>query len=490
MAVPSLDRPQFERWLFDVLPAAAPAWLLRQRWFGGKSRAIVRIAVDDAVWLPGPDLVALVVLQVTSAGDARPVRYAAVIGLAADAADAIARPAFQAGAAVVDLTGDVRGVRALLQGLVTAAPPAGVHGGVLEFDGPTAAARALLDPAMPLLVTPVGGEQSNTSLRLGSAHVFKLFRRLEAGLNPQLEVGRFLAGSDFAAVPRLEGAVRYRGRDGSCALGALEAWVENEGDGWRYVLGALALSTADLTSRGSLLSALADLGTTTAQFHAALARTDSDPAFSPEAVTPDDIDTWNARIAAQTRRTVSLLERPDVNWPAEAHAAAAEVMGSARRSGTSSRALAGLPNDFRKIRIHGDYHLGQTLKTDRGFVIIDFEGEPTKPLDERRQKQCALRDVAGMLRSIDYAVAAAAVDPALAPDLVAAMRSAFLDAYLQATTGVAVPIVPADPRSCLAWLSVLELEKALYEVEYEANSRPAWLPIPLRAVARLMTPAA
>jgi trehalose synthase-fused probable maltokinase len=151
----------------------------------------------------------------------------------------------------------------------------------------------------------------------------------------------------------------------------------------------------------------------------------------------------------------------------------------------------GSSDAFHRIRIHGDFHLGQTLRTSDGFAIIDFEGEPTKPLEARRQKQCALRDVAGMLRSIEYAVAtvdAEAPTPEPAPERpVGRLRDSFLGGYRSRALAQAPVFLPPTAEASNAWLAVFELEKALYEVEYEVNNRPSWVHIPLAAVGRLLT---
>jgi len=184
---------------------------------------------------------------------------------------------------------------------------------------------------------------------------------------------------------------------------------------------------------------------------------------------------------------MDLVERRRHTWTQEAGRLAETLL----RGRADSRLRAEPPpiepgRVFHKIRVHGDYHLGQTLKTADGFVLIDFEGEPSRSLAERRSKQCALKDVAGMLRSVEYAVEAVrARNPEGTQGLsTARFRSAFLDGYLSRATSVGAVFVPADRRLAAAWIAFFECERALYEVEYEANSRPAWVHIPLRGVVR------
>jgi maltose alpha-D-glucosyltransferase/alpha-amylase len=332
-------------------------------------------------------------------------------------------------------------------------------------------------------ITPLGVEQSNTSVRIGRCHTLKIIRRIQAGEHPQLEIERYLTSAGFTAAPRLDGSVTYVSSDGEPhAVAALEGWIDNQGDGWSFVLAALA------RTGGGDLDALARdlfaLGAATAAFHATLAAGTA-PAFAPEPVTAADADAWRARVIAQGEQLFTTMAAAHSGWEQNAAALARDVLDRRSR-------LAGLVNAFdldgdvaaiRKIRVHGDYHLGQTLKTAEGFALIDFEGEPSRPLDERRRKDCALKDVAGMLRSLDYAAAASAARGTPVPSAVAPMRQAFLDGYFsEPRTRDFLP----DRQHASALLSLFELEKALYEVDYELNNRPGWIAIPLSAVRQLL----
>ncbi|MGD9905760.1 MAG: hypothetical protein AB7U83_19990 [Vicinamibacterales bacterium] len=494
MPGPERSRDGVAAWLCAELPARAAPWLAGQRWFGGKARAIAGVAVEDVVWLPDDgDPVALVALLVDYAADGtgappRRERYAVVAGAASEAGAAALAPWPDGGGRhLADLATAPGAVRALLAGLAGGGTLPGERGGVVRYRDASPAARQLTGAATLPPVVPVGVEQSNTSLRIGASHVFKLFRRLEEGENPQLEIGRFLAAVDFTAAPRLEGSLEYQPPGGrGCALGALEGWVPNRGDGWRHVVTRLTGDGAGADGlSASMRGELAELGDVTAAFHAALASRPDVEGFAPVPVTPDHVRHWRRQVAAQAARTMALLARPDPSWPRESLALATTVLDAGPRI-----ALAGPADDdvladgFDAIRIHGDYHLGQTLRTDRGFTIIDFEGEPSKPLDERRQHHCALKDVAGMLRSFDYAAATAAGAAGAASAL--QMRQAFLDGYRAAADRHHARYLPAGADARAAWTRLFELEKALYEVEYELNNRPAWAPIPLAALARLV----
>jgi trehalose synthase-fused probable maltokinase len=495
MGGPDADRDRLSRWLVDELPRHLPGWLVRQRWFGGKARAIARVEVRDVVWLPAaarPVAVVVADVHYDPAGGGIDC-WALLLGLADGPAEAAIAPSPGGGHAIVtDQAADGEVVRALLAGLLGDAPmPVGVRGGALVYADTTIDARQALSAAA-LPVRPLGVEQSNTSVRIGTTHVFKLFRRVEPGEHPQLEFGRFLAQAGFRATPRLEGSLVYRGPDGQeSAIGVLESWVANEGDGWHYLLARLDASRTDLDGRADLMADLVALGETTAAFHGALASETRLEAFVPEAASTADAAAWRQGMLDQAERTIELIGQRLPALPAESARLAEAVIASWPRAVPGPSAPLSAPG-FDRIRIHGDFHLGQTLRTPGGFVIIDFEGEPAKSLAARRRKQCALKDVAGMLRSLDYAAAAAGLpagDDAAAFAPHDAMRHAFLEGYYAHTTRHGARFLPAAAEDCDAWTSLFELEKAWYEVEYELNNRPTWTHIPLVALSRLLASA-
>jgi len=461
------------------------SFLIRQRWFAAKTRAIHRLAVVD--WAPldtDPPLL-LVLLDVD--GDRYYVPVAVSAGTAAGSA--IAR----AGAdAVVDAHDDLRLGRRLLAAIATSRRLAG-HAGLFRFE-PTPGWPFPADPdAEP--VRRLSGEQSNTSLVVAGRLVLKSLRRPQPGINPDLEVTRFLTTrTGFRHVPRLAGWMEYEDANGPATLGLLQEFVDNQGDGWQHVLAAL-------TARGDapgprpeagpdpLVEDLRRLGTITGGLHAALASDASDADFAPEPISREDVARWAGAIARD-------LAGEDVRrlLPQDA----------ARGGGTAAavgRALAGLEPlvGTAKIRGHGDYHLGQVLKTTDGFVVIDFEGEPARPLAERRLRQSPLRDVAGLLRSLDYAAhavafgrpeteRAATLDALTAWEAVA--RRAFVHGYRAAVALSPVPLAPRWEEDFTRACAAFELEKACYELRYEMNNRPDWVAIPLAGITRvLLTPA-
>lgn len=494
-----VDRARATRWLIDELPRAAVAWLPTMRWYGGKSRPIASVAVEEVLWFEGgPPEAALVVLDVVSGNPrldfpSEHDRYAAVVAFVVDPEG---RPLLGTlpGAPpwhAIEATPDAGSVAALLRGLATGSTVQGLRGGEIVYADAADGVRQLLAKgAAALPIAPMGSEQSNTSVRVGCAHVFKLFRRLEAGEHPQLEVGRFLTRVGFRSAAPLEGSLSYRSGTGQVhALGTLEGWITSSGDGWTYVTSQLRRRDRAVHHQ-AIAEQVYGLGETTAAFHLALASDATTPAFAPEPVTEADVSAWLAGLDQQADRTRGLVERLHHEWTDRDATTARgflEVLrDSLPRLGAGRH---GLDLDFHKIRIHGDYHLGQTLKAVDGFALIDFEGEPSKPLAERRLKQSALKDVAGMLRSLDYAWAtASAPETSRDPEVLGALaeaRAAFLDGYLARARRDSATFLPA-PDDLPRWTALFELEKALYEVEYEVNHRPAWVGIPLGASVRLL----
>jgi trehalose synthase-fused probable maltokinase len=315
-------------------------------------------------------------------------------------------------------------------------------------------------------------EQSNTSLRFGEALILKLFRRLQFGANPEVEIGWFLTEqTTFDGTPPMAGSLSYLDPSGEeAALGLLQRFEPNRGDAWTTTLARVA-SVLEGAEVASTLPSIRRLGATTAELHVALASGTDD--FGPETITARDVEVWRQSLDAELDDVAHALAAHHVRLDAD--------LLRERAAGLS--ALEG----SLKTRHHGDYHLGQVLERDDGaYVIIDFEGEPSRPLAQRREKRTPLRDVAGMLRSFDYARNAAVRSSSrsdaarAAGNWYQAAREAFLEAYLAVARG-RPRLLPGDIGAPLA---ALELEKAAYEVMYELNNRPDWLPIPLAAFGR------
>jgi trehalose synthase-fused probable maltokinase len=415
------------------------------RWFGGKSRAIRDTRVlDRARWADDAEL-RLVEVEYA---DGPPETYVL--------AERLEEP---------------RVPRALLRQF-SGTQVATEAGGALIFR-PT----HLFDE-IPLETTePIGvmrGEQSNTSIRFGDALILKLFRRLQFGPNPDVEVGWFLTEQGrFRGTPAVVGSLDYLSPHGQQAsLALLQRFEPNRGDAWTTTLRRLRGVLDHGEPMADSVDAMARLAQTTAELHLALAGGSGD--FLAEPIGSQDLELWRQAIHAEVQAATDALGRQNIVVDAPALLARADGIES----------LAGAL----KTRHHGDYHLGQVLERDDGsFAIIDFEGEPSKPLSQRREKRSPLRDVAGMLRSFDYARNAAlraghesdARRARTADEWYRAARSVFLDAYERAIQQVTRDLLPPD---IVGPLAALELEKAAYEVLYELNNRPDWLPIPLAAL--------
>lgn len=443
--------------------------MARQRWFAGKSRRIEAVRIEDRVPLAGGDL--------------------AIVGVRLDDGtfDRYAVPLAAAGEAeIVDGLDDDVFCRALL---ALVADGGGARGAV----GALVAQRTRAFPgALPraLAVRRLRGEQSNTSVVFGETLILKHFRRLADGVNPELEMTRFLTErTAFRSTPRLAGALEYRAPgEVTATVAVVQEFVPEARDGWRWTLAELAdvLRSArgetpdgpTLRARAATsLTALGRLGTRTGELHRALASEPSDPVFAPEPIDRRDLVGWAAEISRRIEAARGLAGATGSAMPP------ADVLRPAL-----ARALAGLEGR-QKIRIHGDYHLGQTLyrPATHDFVIIDFEGEPLRPLAERRAKQAALRDLAGLVRSIEYAAVTAGRDAGstAAADAWSAAWSAeatrvVAEAY-RAAAGNA-RFLPRSDEAFAAASAAFRLEKAAYEVVYEANNRPEWLPIPVRGL--------
>ena len=430
-------------------PEAVAEWLPQQRWFGAKTRRITRVLIADAVPL-GPGVVLLVDVELKGGGRER---YAV--------------PSM-AGREMRDPLGEVEFVRALVTLIARAGTVAGEHG---EIHGAPAAGLAERWPDGPpgdFTVRPIGGEQSNTSVVLGDAFVLKHFRKLAPGVNPEAEIPRFLTErTSFRNTPRLAGHLEYRDARGVTTLGAMQALVSDAADGWQWTLARLREPHSAVVT----VQALRTLGERTGELHRALASDPGDPAFAPEIITAADVSAWTDAVADQLASARAAGSGQSVALDRDAvHAGLAHLVGR------------------QKIRHHGDFHLGQTLYRPMAgdWMIIDFEGEPLRPLDERRRKHAAPRDVAGLLRSIDYAAASASAATPLGAWPADAAR-AFLEGYRSAA-GVA-SFLPGSDGAFDDVVAVFELEKAAYEIVYEANNRPTWIAIPqrglIRAAARL-----
>jgi len=325
-------------------------------------------------------------------------------------------------------------------------------------------------PAAGARIRSFGVEQSNSCVVLDELHVLKLYRRLEAGPNPELEILRVLDEARFGNAPRLEGALETQGPPLGTALASVTALVPAVGGGWELALDSLGDDPSWLPDR------VWRLGEITAELHAALA-SHPDPAFSPEEPSAESLGLLTAAIDEEIATTFSTLPEGD------ALGAVAHRVEDIR---DLVQELSGAGPSGLSIRMHGDFHLGQVIWAAGGdWVVIDFEGEPARSLPERRRKRSPLRDLAGMTRSFSYAADASVLLNGVEPPAgwVDACRGGFVDGYLSAADE---RLLPPSRSGFDRLLALFELEKLVYELRYETRNRPEWASIPLVGLLRLL----
>jgi maltose alpha-D-glucosyltransferase / alpha-amylase len=529
----------------DALEDVLPAYIRARRWFGGKARPVKATVIREAVPVAGAAPLAYVLLVEVQylEGDAQTyvlplafatgdraervradLPYAAVASVEVGASgetgvlyEALSERAFCT--ALLDAIARRRRLRGA-DGELACTPTAAMRRPLVD-----AIEGGLAEPA------PVKAEQSNTSVVYGDRFILKMFRRLESGINPDLEIGRFLTdGASFPHVPRVAGAIEYlSNRKEPLTLGIVQEFVPNEGDAWRYTLDVLRnyydravtrpeaevplspeplldLASSEIPPQATeavrtYLEAAHLLGQRTAELHRALASNSSDPQFTPEPFTPMYQRSLYQSMRSLARQTLQLLSRRARDLPESLRPMAQQALDAEGQILGCFQALLDRKIGAMRIRTHGDYHLGQVLYTGKDFVIIDFEGEPARSLTERRLKRPALRDVAGMLRSFDYAAYAALFDlaerggisehPGALSRLEAHARSwslwvsvAFMKAYLAVAADTS--FVPRGREEIQVLLDAHLLEKAVYELGYEMNNRPNWARIPLIGILNLV----
>jgi maltose alpha-D-glucosyltransferase/alpha-amylase len=375
-------------------------------------------------------------------------------------------------------------------------------------------ATSLFDPELeldPADIRRLSAEQSNTSIAFGSRLMLKLLRRLQPGAHPEVEVGRFLTEeAGFKNTPALLGVVEHVGPDGTTtALGLLQAFVRNQGDAWTLMLEYLRrdLDTIVLVPESEAHSPEETfathlrwaglLGQRTAEMHKALATETADPAFAAEPFTDEDLSALAADTRRQAEKALRACASLGFTAPESAQEAASAIVAAKAEIEALIASLSKeAPQGAHRTRIHGDYHLGQVLASQDDLIIVDFEGEPSRPVDERRAKSTPLRDVAGILRSFAYGGETVTREVSSrfaeagerAKTAVAAWRAmvsgAFLEAYAATVQGSRAAVTDEGTHDRLLRLCLLQ--KALYEIDYEANNRPDWIEIPARGVLAIL----
>ena len=490
-------------------PAVVTRFLLARRWFGAKGGAPTGARFHDVIPLPWDGgRMAITTVEVTLGAD-RIERYQVPLSyIPHPPADGPGAPrailaTVDRGGVIVDAVEDPRFLEGMAEALI--------GGSVFEGDGMRWVFEPLGDAASRLAGQrpKVGSaEQSNTSIIFGDRAILKLFRRLEVGENPDVEIGRFVTTrTQFTGTPALLGTIRLEGKNGSSVAGILQHFVRGSGDAWGYTLESarrdMGLPEGQDAATAAFIEEARALGHVTRELHDALASDATHPDFAPQRATPDDVHRWATAARTSIVEGLALLESrmERASLPEEAAAAARVLL---RRRAEFPALIAEIEQEVREdagalIRHHGDYHLGQVLRTPEGkFMIIDFEGEPARPLSERRARHCPLRDVAGMLRSFAYASATAATDtiklggpvPRGLIEVRAGrwqrdVRKAFLGGHLAGGAAAGPQFLPARRSAVSGLITLFEIEKVFYELKYELNNRPDWVWIPLRGIARL-----
>src|SRR5882724_416448 len=520
-----------------TLPPLLASYLAEQRWFGGKARQIRSVEITDLVPLGTTRFEVFVLLVRLDYATGPGETYVLPLICTWE-------PTEETAATDLKVHSLARGTDLHLRNALTDHE---FLRGVLEtieqktlFRGSEGEIRAASTSVFQVLCgdsksvlqpKPIKAEQSNSSIIYGDRVILKFFRRGEEGENPDLEIGRFLTEKkNFPHIPAVAGWLDYKGKDGKeMCLGILQAFVPNVGDAWQFTLKALSSfwKEARKYSEGHVgrlsqhaepvaaygqnlpaplldyispyLDAVRLLGKRTAELHLALASEPADPAFAPEPYTASFQRAFKETLQTLTERNLALLRMKLHDLPPELHEKAKDL--TARQNDILQRYDAALahPIQAMRTRIHGDYHLGQVLYTGSDFVIIDFEGEPARPISERRVKRSPLQDVAGMLRSFHYAAFSfqlAALDEMTPTEIedydvrmwaeswYACVADRFLGAYFENVAGAC--FLPPNQHELSALLRLHLLEKAVYELGYELNNRPAWIAIPLAGISQLL----
>ncbi len=519
-------------------------FIQKRRWYGGKARRMQSATIEDIVPMPYTHAVVYLLLLRVEYTQGEPERYILPLHMATDMDAARIQSDFPS--AVVgrvkfkDLNGDSEAV------IYDAMVNKGFTSSLLESIGrrrrfkgefgeihasPSGIFRRLRGPAdevpEPAKLTV---EQTNTSVLFGDRFMMKLYRRVSLQINPELEIGRFLTEKvAFPHVPPLAGALEYHaGRDPerTMTVGILHGYIKNAEVAWNYTLDALARSferilimgevpsapkhdwltmdnTGDLPESveegiGPYLEAARLLGQQTAEMHLALSLDWEDPNFAPEPFSVIYQRSMYHSMRSIAVHGLNLIKENLNSLTPEGREDAEKVLRLESSIMSRLAAVRRKRINAMRTRIHGDYHLGQVLYTGREFVIIDFEGEPTRPVSERRLKRTPLKDVAGMIRSFHYVACAAVMGQA--PTVIRTedvpvlkqwskawyewVSAAFLRAYLDVAENSG--LLPRDEEEFVTLLNAYLLEKALYEITYELNNRPDWTMVPLEGIIDLM----
>lgn len=494
-----------------------PSWLANRRWFANKDSTIDRVHIAYGVRFGGAQHpVLLSEIEVTSSGQTS--RYQLPFGLLGEDQFSSALPQQLALARVrrvrqVGLITDAFSldsfIRAVIEGLRAETVLTSSDGEIRFEPTPQLPDLPLGDQ---LQVRYLAAEQSNSSVVVGESLVLKLIRKVSTGIHPELEMGAYLTAAGYAHISPLLGSVIRRDAEGQDNLLMIaQGYLSNQGDAWgwtqnnleRAIRDELAEAISEQEQHYNALGELADfaglLGQRLGEMHNVLAAPTSNPDFQPEVTTVKDSQGWAKQVGAQIERALQLLKQHQNQLNPADQGLVTQLLAQKKAIASHVQALAKATVGGLRIRVHGDLHLGQVMVVKGDAYLIDFEGEPARPLHERRGKHSPYKDVSGVLRSFDYAAAMAlnvqgqGLDHSADTDAsrqrvvdryLTEARQAFIQAYQQATSTLAHDW--QDAKGAEAALALFSLEKAAYEVAYEAENRPTWLAVPLRGLHGLL----
>jgi maltose alpha-D-glucosyltransferase/alpha-amylase len=520
-----------------------PDFIRRQRWFGGKAREVRRMRFVD--WgviarRPEPLFATIVEVEYASVSDNEPdtrEHYLLPLAMSSGAKAADVQQRYP-GAVLARVSGARKGIvfdaavdpqiGAVLLDAIAKTEQLSLRRGTLR--GWRADAFAELRGDVPLEATPASVEQSNSMIGFGERLLLKMFRKVAPGPNPDVEITRELTSRPhpLARVPRIAGGLTYQPHGAPATdVAMLQQRIGGQGDGWRHAVSELgryfervdlhaaapsaetigitalpwlALARVPLPAEaldlaGVYLENASTLGRRTAEMHVALADA-GDSAFVPEPVTPSERQALASTMQASALRALDQLADASGGLPEGLASRARELVAARERVKGVFDPVAATSSPVSRIRVHGDYHLGQVIWAENDYYIVDFEGEPARTLEERRRKQLAVKDVAGMIRSFSYAAyAGLTAYAATRPDQVLRLEpwarcwqawatAAFLRTYLDVAGKAA--FMPADLAETDRLLNAFVVDKAFYELRYELNSRPDWVRVPLWNILRLL----
>lgn len=516
--------------------ATLPDFLKRQRWFGGKARGLAAAQIADTIPILSSETDTVLLLIDVTYGDGGQDTYVLPVSLAfGEDAGRISHEnpravlshltadetGHQCEGVLYDAVWEPAAMHALLRAIGQGAQFAGEGGRLRTIS--TSVYQDIVPSDVPLTVRVLSSDQSNTSVAFRERALLKLYRRVHPGVNPDWEIGRYLTSRGFPYTAAVGGAIEYVRSGETTTVGLLQAFVRNEGDAWVATLKELdrfftrveeqvtpvdseaakarslwdlarqRLAEADRQLLGPALATAACLGERTAALHLTLGQADGNPDFVPEPLTPEYRRTRQESMLQMWKQVLGLMRQRSAQGNS-AQSEAEQLLARECAVVAVFQAFRDIHEGGLRIRCHGDYHLGQVLYTGSDYIVTDFEGEPARPLHERRLKHSPLYDVAGMLRSFDYASWTGLahrmqkdhpreLEP-WATYWSRWVRAKFLGAYLTHVRDA--PFWPTSLKDAELLLTVHQLEKAVYELGYELNNRPEWVGIPLKGINEIV----